>query len=256
MKKFTKKTENKTSQNVSFDSERESNLVDNMERKITKLTDMATASEIQTDMDLNEAAELLDKIDTELAKGIEASQAIENKVPLNVPIKQSSFFNNRVFLTLGISTIAAVLLVIGNKNNQQTGPESPMIVQEKETADKKLVAPMYGFTEKKELNITITLKEYDKLAAGLPVYQGNGELRTEDKLVRYTDEINAEKIIYQFVRKENSIGELKLSMTQDKKNQLYGVHFTLDGKKVFSKSTIADHLSQWPELKSMFERRK
>jgi hypothetical protein len=115
---------------------------------------------------------------------------------------------------------------------------------------------MYGFTEKKELNITITLEEYDKLAAGLPVYQGNGELRTEDKLVRYTDEINAEKIIYQFVRKENSIGELKLSMTQDKKNQLYGVHFTLDGKKVFSKSTIADHLSQWPELKSMFERRK
>ena len=39
-----------------------------------------------------------------------------------------------------------------------------------------------NMTEKKELNITITLKEYDKLAAGLPVYQGNGELRTEDKL--------------------------------------------------------------------------
>ena len=131
-----------------------------------------------------------------------------------------------------------------------------MIVQEKETADKKLVAPMYGFTEKKELNITITLEEYDKLAAGLPVYQGKGELKTEDKSVRYTDETNAEKIIHQFVRKENSIGELKLSMTQDKKNQPYEVHFTLDGKKVFSSGTIADHLSQWPELKSMFERRK
>jgi len=78
MKKSTKKTENKTSQNVSFDLERESNWVDDMERKITKLTDMATASEIQTDMDLNEAAELLDKIDTELAKGIEARQIIEN----------------------------------------------------------------------------------------------------------------------------------------------------------------------------------
>ena len=256
MKKSTKKTENKTSQNVSFDLKRESNWVDDMERKITKLTDMATASEIQTDMDLNEAAELLDKIDTELAKGIEARQTIENKVPLNVPIKQSSFFNNRVFLTLGISTIAAVLLVIGNNNNQQTGSASPMIAQEEETADKKLVAPMYGFTEKKELNITITLEEYDKLVAGLPVYQGNGELKTEDKPVRYTDETNAEKIIYQFVRKENSIGELKLSMTQDKKNQLYVVHFTLDGKKVYSKSIIADHLSQWPELKSMFERRK
>ena len=160
MKKSTKKTENKRPKNVSFDSERESNWVDDMERKIAKLTDMATASEIQTDMDLNEAAELLDKIDTELAKGIEASQTIENKVPLNVPIKQNSFFNNRLFLTLGISTIAAVLLVIGNKNNQQTGPESPMIVQEKETADKKLVAPMYGFTEKKELNITITILTY------------------------------------------------------------------------------------------------
>ena len=92
MKKSTKKTENKRPKNVSFDSERESNWVDDMERKIAKLTDMATASEIQTDMDLNEAAELLDKIDTELAKGIEASQTIENKVPLNVPIKQKFLF--------------------------------------------------------------------------------------------------------------------------------------------------------------------
>ena len=256
MKKSKKKTKNKTPQSIPFNSGKESIHLDNMERKISKLTDLATTGEIQSDMDLNEAAKLLDDIDTELAKGIEASQTIENKVPLNIPIKQSSFFNNRLFLTLGISTIAAVLLVIGNKNNQQTGPESPMIVQEKETADKKLVAPMYGFTEKKELNITITLEEYDKLAAGLPVYHGNGELKTEDKPVRYTDETNAEKIIYQFVRKENSIAELKLSMNQDEKNQLYEVHFTLDGKKVFSRSTIADHLSQWPELKSMFERRK
>ena len=54
MKKSTKKTENKRPKNVSFDSERESNWVDDMERKIAKLTDMATASEIQTDMDLNE----------------------------------------------------------------------------------------------------------------------------------------------------------------------------------------------------------
>jgi len=256
MKKSKKKTKNKTPQSIPFNSGKESIHLDNMERKISKLTDLATTGEIQSDMDLNEAAKLLDDIDTELAKGIEARQTIENKVPPNVPIKHSSYFNNRLFMTLGISTIAVVLLVIGNQSNQSTDPLTPLAARK---VDKKLVAPMYGFTEKRGLKNTITLEEYDNLVTGLPVYYGNDGLKeniesiSEGEIVRFVDGTNAKKIIYQISRKENRITELKLLFVLNDSKQGYDMHFSLDGDGDHSTSKIKGQISNWPKLKSIIE---
>ena len=97
MTKPTKKIENNTSKNLNISSKDKSIQVDNMERKFSKLTEMFTANEMKADMDLNEAAELLDEIDKSLALGIEEGEKKEKVVQIDVPVKQSMFTSNRLY---------------------------------------------------------------------------------------------------------------------------------------------------------------
>ena len=74
--------------------------------------------------------------------------------------------------------------------------------------------------------------------------------------LRYIDESNTEHTICQIMKNEFGTTQVKLSLKQDEKDQTYKVQFTLDGKKVLSSSMITDHLTQWPELKTIIEREK
>ena len=145
MTKPTKKIENKTSKNLNISSKDKSIQVDNMERKFSKLTEMFTANEMKADMDLNEAAELLDEIDKSLELGIKEGEKKEKVVQIDVPVKQSMFTSNRLYLTLGISSFAVLVIAVflvsgGEKNNQSFDPLAPMIANEKEIIQKKETA--------------------------------------------------------------------------------------------------------------------
>ena len=89
MTKPTKKIENNTSKNLNISSNDKSIQVDNMERKFSKLTELFTANEMKADMDLNEAAELLDEIDKSLALGIEEGEKKEKVVQIERKINSS-----------------------------------------------------------------------------------------------------------------------------------------------------------------------
>ena len=268
MTKPTKKIENNTSQNLNISSKDKSIQVDNMERKFSKLTEMFTANEMKADMDLNEAAELLDEIDKSLSLGIEEGEKKEKVVQIDVPVKQSMFTSNRLYLTLGFSSFAAlvvaVLLVTGNKNQQSIEPKTPLIADKEEQTNKNLVSPMYGFTEKKVITNTfiLTNDDFETLVEGLPVYNDMDQLRkkinslTVGGLLRYIDESNTEHTICQIMKNELGTTQIKLSLKQDEKDQTYKVQFTLDGKKGLSSIKITDHLTQWPELKTIIEREK
>ena len=268
MTKPTKKIENNTSQNLNISSKDKSIQVDNMERKFSKLTEMFTANEMKADMDLNEAAELLDEIDKSLALGIEEGEKKEKAVQIDVPVKQSMFTSNRLYLTLGISSFAAlvvaVLLVTGNKNQQSIEPKTPLIADKEEQTNKNLVSPMYGFTEKKGITNTfiLTNDDFETLVEGLPVYNDMNQLRKNinslaaGDFLRYIDESNTEQTINQIIKNENGISQFELSLNMDTKKLRYEVQITVDGKKNFSNIRITDHLTQWPELKTIIEREK
>jgi len=269
MTKPTKKIENKTSKNLNISSKDKSIQVDNMERKFSKLTEMFTANEMKADMDLNEAAELLDEIDKSLELGIEEGEKKEKVVQIDVPVKQSMFTSNRLYLTLGISSFAILVIAVflvsgGEKNHQSSDPLTPMIASEKEIIPKNIVAPIYGFTEQKGLSNTIilTADDFETLVEGLPVYNDMNQLRKNinslaaGDFLRYIDESNTEHTICQIMKNKFGTTQVKLSLKQDEKDQTYKVQFTLDGKKVLSSSMITDHLTQWPELKTIIEREK
>jgi len=72
--------------------------------------------------------------------------------------------------------------------------------------------------------------------------------------LQYIDELNTKHVICQIMKNKFGTTQVKLSLKQDEKDQAYQVQFTLDGKEVLSRSMIADHLTQWPELKTIIER--
>ena len=290
MTKPTKKIENNTSKNLNISSKDKSIQVDNMERKFSKLTEMFTANEIKADMDLNEAAELLDEIDKGLAKGIENEGKRESVSLSSAPVRQSSFTSNRLYLTLGVSSFAAVVIAVllisgGKMSDGSMDALAPTIAESNETANKNLIAPMYGFTESKGTSNEINMEreELRSLVDGLPTFGDVHQLNEKisslavGELLRfmgrgkislfepYEDLGKAVRTIHQIIKKENSYSRVELSLSADNESGLYELELSMGG---CNKELLTDelteqehdqfsaHLKAWPELRTIIEREK
>jgi len=273
---------------VNPDSEKASMQIENIERKFSKLTEMFTANEISSNMDLNEAAELLDEIDKGLAKGIENEGNRESVSPSSAPVRQSSFTNNRLYLTLGVSSFAALVIAVlsisgGKMSDGSMDALAPAIAESNETANKNMIAPMYGFTESEGTSNEINMEreELRSLFDGLPAFGDVHQLNEKisslavGELLRfmargkislfepYEDRGKAVRTIHQIIKKENSYSRVELSLRADDESDLYELELSMGGCKVLTDELteqehdqFSAHLKAWPELRTIIERNK